>query len=1292
TLADHLIQRGELDADQRSAIDAMVKLHLKKNGDDPQKSLAALPVGNSTRERLGAIGDPDLTASVARMSDLTEPDADQTGHFSVGAATSDGQRFRVLRPHARGGLGAVFVALDGELNREVALKQIHEQYAHHIPSRRRFVVEAEITGGLEHPGIVPVYGLGTQNDGRPYYAMRFIRGDNLKQAIEAFHNVVSATPNQSVPVGSTITAPPEQSTSSNASKSKRSAIADPPKSLLFRNLLRRFTDVCNAIDYAHARGVLHRDIKPGNIIIGKYGETLVVDWGLAKSLGRREIKGDPEERTLVPSSASGTPDTRPGSILGTPAYMSPEQARGDLDALGVRSDVYSLGATLYSLLTGQAPFSGPLEILLRDVQGGAFERPREHYAAIDPALEAVCLKAMALKPEDRYESARALAEDVDRWLADEPVTAYPEPFTRRARRWAKRNRTAVSGATVALVMLVVGLGGFSVFQTRANTRLDFQRQRAENREQLAIDAVKRFADSVAENPELKNNMSLEELRKTLLKEPLEFFKSLRERLQADRDTRPESLARLAKAGSELGFLTIEIGDKQDAITAYRESLAIFNRLARENPSIIQFQTDLATIHLNLGNLLSDIGQAGAAREALGRALAIWERLARENPAIIRFQSDLATSHNALGRLLQATGQLGTAREALERALAIREHLARENPAITQYQSQLAISHHSLGLFLNATGQALEARASYERALAIRERLAREHPAIIEFQSGLASSNDNLGNLLMASGQATAAQAAYERSLVIQERLARENPAITEFQRDLAASHNNLGALLGETGQAGAARESFDRALAIQERLTQDYPRISRFQSDLAGTHTNLGLLLSETGQMGAAVEANERALVIWERLAREHPTIIQFQHRMAANLYTLGTLHSATGQPAAAQEFHERALAILEGLAREHPAVPEFKSDLAASHNNLGMLLHDAGQAGAARESYERALAIREGLARENPEIAVYLSDLAASHNNLGILLRDAGQAGAARESYERALAIWERLAREHPESPEYASDLGATLNNLAMIDLNARRFAEAHAGFLQAVDWQKRALAANPRNPTYRRYLGNHLTNLITAARGLGREDEAAAAQRELAALKSSDPQFEALDARLIAVSQGAPPKDVAERLALAQRAYEIARHALAARLWAEAMKDDPRLADNRQAQHAYNAACSAALAGCSQGTEDPALDDAAKARLRQRARSWLTDELAEWTRVLDSGSDPARDVVAQTLAHWNQDPDLAGLRDAKALEALPDDERVACRDLWAKVDALLARARGEAPLPDLPEDPFTR
>jgi WD40 repeat protein/serine/threonine protein kinase/tetratricopeptide (TPR) repeat protein len=449
SLAEILVEQDALAPAHRELLDALVAAHVKLHDGETEKSLAAVSSLGSLRHHLAQVADPDvhelltLVSSAAGGADATQPPA-------TGAGTSTGTRFRILRLHARGGLGEVYVAEDGELHREVALKEIQECHADDPASRSRFVLEAEITGSLEHPGIVPVYGLGTYADGRPFYAMRFIKGDSLKEAIEQFHGKRTA---RSAQRGA------KETTSTDGTPKPQSAIHDPQlfNSSAFRKLLARFIDVCNAIEYAHSRGVLHRDLKPGNVMLGKYGETLVVDWGLAKPAGRSEAhRTASDERTLHPQSVSGSAPTQMGCAFGTPEYMSPEQAEGRLDLLGPATDVYSLGATLYTIATGGPPIGrGELADTLCKVANGDFPPPRQVQPGVPRALEAICLRAMARRPGDRYASARALADDVEHWLADEPVSALPETTLERVGRWCRRHRTWVRAGVAAAIVVAV---------------------------------------------------------------------------------------------------------------------------------------------------------------------------------------------------------------------------------------------------------------------------------------------------------------------------------------------------------------------------------------------------------------------------------------------------------------------------------------------------------------------------------------------------------------------------------------------------------------------------------------------------------------------------------------------------------------------------------------------------------------------------------------------------------------------------------------------------------------------
>jgi eukaryotic-like serine/threonine-protein kinase len=332
-----------------------------------------------------------LSATVAYVARGNAIRTSGPGDRPERAAAPDG-RFHVIRPLAHGGLGELFLALDPELDRQVALKELRAFHAFDPVSQSRFLLEAKVTGRLEHPGIVPIYGVGRYSDGRPYYAMRFIEGETLKQAIERFHRPADAG----------------RDTES--------------RELAFRRLLNSFIDACNAVAYAHSRGVVHRDLKPENIMLGPFGETIVLDWGIAKPLAA--ITGEvADDEVAVESSHDALGDesslTRPGTAIGTPQFMSPEQAAGELTRVDRASDIYSLGATLYCLLVGHGPFSsGSVVDVLDCVRRGIFPAPRRLRRSIDPTLEAICLKAMALEQQDRHATALALAGEIEAWLAD----------------------------------------------------------------------------------------------------------------------------------------------------------------------------------------------------------------------------------------------------------------------------------------------------------------------------------------------------------------------------------------------------------------------------------------------------------------------------------------------------------------------------------------------------------------------------------------------------------------------------------------------------------------------------------------------------------------------------------------------------------------------------------------------------------------------------------------------------------------------------------------------------------
>jgi serine/threonine-protein kinase len=363
-----------------------------------------------------------------------------------------------LEFHDKGGLGEVYRARDARLARAMALKFIHWSHLSNVDACERFLVEVEVTSRLDHPGVVPVYGVGEGRDGRPFYAMRFIEGQNLRKAIDGYH-------------------------SENWRTQQHGA-----QRLELRRLLEHLIAACDTVAYAHNRGVVHRDIKPENIMLGKYGETLVVDWGLAQFVERDPKAKASGEETLMPEMLEKAKHGSDGGA-GTVGYISPEQLPGSTTPGGPASDVYSLGATLYKLLTGQPPFHASDGSRVWDkIRSGDFPRPSQVRRTCPPALEAICLKAMSLHPQQRYATASDLAADLRRWMADEPVSCYQEPLFERFTRCARRHRSwSVALATAAAFVLLAAVATAIVFRSvaREQQRLRVQSEQATQEAQAA---------------------------------------------------------------------------------------------------------------------------------------------------------------------------------------------------------------------------------------------------------------------------------------------------------------------------------------------------------------------------------------------------------------------------------------------------------------------------------------------------------------------------------------------------------------------------------------------------------------------------------------------------------------------------------------------------------------------------------------------------------------------------------------------------------------------------------------
>jgi tetratricopeptide (TPR) repeat protein/tRNA A-37 threonylcarbamoyl transferase component Bud32 len=1012
-LGQLLVEQGGLAAEHRALLEPLVEAHVRAHGGDAQRSLAALSSVRSVREALGRVADADVQASLGHLATPTGPGVT----VDLPAARSPEEpagRFRVLRPHARGGLGEVSVALDSELRRQVALKEIRPEHADNPTARARFLLEAEVTGQLEHPGVVPVYGLGSYPDGRPFYAMRFVEGDSLHDAIRRFHEGDQP---------------------------------DGTRTLAFRQLLARFVDVCNAVAYAHSKGVLHRDLKPGNVLLGPYGETLVVDWGLAKQHRTAEGAESAEEEAGIfplsfsaPSapSAVSSPDTLPGQVVGTPGYMAPEQAAGELERLGPATDVYSLGATLYHLLTGRPPVEGtePAEMLAR-VRKGDFPRPRQILSTVPPALEAVCRKAMALRPEERYVSPKELAEELERWLADEPVRAYPEPLAARVRRQARRHPAALAAVAAVLLAGLVGLGLGLAAVRAEQQRTASERDRAEENATLAQEAGHK-AQKQANRAAALNKFLLEDLLAEAAPE-----KNPRQKQVTVEEVLNKAAAKVDKAFADQPNVEADV---RLAVGATYRKLGLFDRarpqlektVALHRKSLGPDHSDTLKATNELGMLLLDQGKPAEAEPLLRQNLETRRRLLGPEHA------ETLTTLNNLALLLYDEGKAAEAEPLFRQSLEIRLRVLGPD------HSETLAAVNNLALDLRDLGKLAEAETLFRQNLQTGRRVeGPDHPHTL-------TTADNLALLLSDVGKRAEAETLFRQNLETRRRvLGPEHP-------DTLTTVNNLGYLLIAQRNLAEAETLFRQNLQAERRVKgPNHPHT-------LGTLSNLASVLRASGKLAEALPLDQETLEARRRvLGPDHPDTLTALSNLARLLQDQGK--RAEAEPLLRQSLEARRRV----LGPDHP-------DTLASMINLARLLTEQGQ----RDEAERLA--REALARGRKVLPPGHRAVANGLTVLGEVLTASGRAPEAEALLRECLESYRKTQPPgEPRTAQAESLLGACL-------LTQKKYAEAEPLLLAGC----RVLENDPGTPGRARALARQ--RLVELYEAWGKPSEADRWKRE--------------------------------------------------------------------------------------------------------------------------------------------------------------------------------------------------
>jgi serine/threonine protein kinase/tetratricopeptide (TPR) repeat protein len=948
---------------------------------------------------------------------------------SVGAGMTIGP-YKLVERIGEGGMGAVWMAQQtAPVKRLVAIKLIKAgMNSGQIVAR--FEAERQALALMEHPNIARVLDAGTTDSGQPYFVMDLVKGVPITKYCDEHH----LTP---------------------------------------RERLELFIPVCQAVQHAHQKGIIHRDLKPSNVLVALYdGRPVpkVIDFGVAKAAGPQLT-----EHTLV---------TGFGAVVGTPEYMSPEQAEFNNQDIDTRSDIYALGVLLYELLTGTPPFTckelkhaGMMEILrvireqepskpstkLSSAEGlpalaaNRGTEPKQLTALVRGELDWIVMKALEKDRTRRYETANGFARDIQRYLTDDPVEACPPNAGYRLKKFVRRNRVVITTATLVALALVLGtiVSTWQAFRAEAaRSEAQTQRELAEANFQKARQAVDEYFTIVSES-KLLDVPGMQPLRKELLEAALRYYQAMRNERADD----PAVLADLVVAQLHVTNIYHELDRNDDSVAALESAVALAERLRHDYPLAVEQHRRLAGYwkveRRGASNTMPK--DPLAARRTLTKFLQLWEAFARENPAVDAFQNDVA----AINMLLAAVeGGVGAANEpplSITRAVdynktaaAIWEQLSHAQPDVPAYRENLARVYVALADEFRLAGQTNPAREATAKALTLEDKLIAQYPDVPTYRELAARKLVEVATGL-ADTRPAETDAAFRQALQAWQKLAADFPAAHEYTSEFArAQFTYAKALAGPLKRPSDAIQVSREANESLRKLAAEFPDQPRYLKELAFNPCDLAKRLTTyKAYLGEAERLHLQSLAAFNQLAKQFPKNPSNAERAGHSYRYLGWIARDTGRPNDAVAYFEKGIAAFQKLAEaDIPQKDGYYRDYEADTlQQLAVVLAADRQMHEAEKVHLQALAAFNQLAKQFPKNPSYVEHVGHSYRYLGWIARDTNRLDDAVAYFEKGITAFQKLAADIPEKVGYYREYQAgTLKELALVLATGGHVQEAAA------------------------------------------------------------------------------------------------------------------------------------------------------------------------------------------------------------------------------------------------------